>query len=291
MGRVLDYIDFFRAFAEAHLDIAHLSQIDYPIPSATSTVQNATNNIRFKATHMERVFNALSNQSDAKYKAFMFVELYDFAPMLKNGNMELNYEALNGTVTVVQEATEDDEVEENNKTDICEGVISDLMDYLKQTGDYSNSNTCHPLFQQAELSRMKATPDFSLLDTNAHGYTLDFTIVQFRPTGIRTGKFRPGFLSDDLQQSPSPVTFSPSSAASGDTLTIVGPNLDGTEEVRLCPIPHVPANTIRRGPNDFTIVGSTVEFDIPAATPAGNYTVELKTQLGSWVAMGTLEVL
>ena len=293
MDRVLDYISFFEAFAKAHVDIAHLSEIDYQIPSSSSTVQNPENYTRFKATHMERVFNSLANDSDAKYKAFMFIEMYDFGPYMKNNEMEYNYDGINGTVSVVQEATEDDITDENYKLDICEGVIQDVMGYMKQVADYSNSNDCHPLFQQAKLASMKASPDFNLLDTNAHGYTLDFTIIQFRPSGIRTGKFLPDFLSDSIQQSPSPVSFTPLTPATGGTLTISGPNLAGTQEVRICAVPYVPANCFRYGPDDFQIVGvqNNIEFTLPSEITAGNYTVQVKTELGSWVAMNTLQVL
>lgn len=289
MAKVLDYIDFFEEFAKNHVDVAHLSPVDTPLMPAQSTVQDANATVRFKATFMERVFNTLANNTDAKYKAFLFLEFPDAQPWERRGEVDFNHFKYNATVTVVQEVEEDSEAEENKKIDICFGVVQDLAHYLAQSAAYEDG--CHPLLQDSDIREMRLLPEFHLFNGNAHGYTLEFTIVQFSQDLIRAGKFRSGFLSDRLSTSPSPLGFSPAQVGAGGTLTVSGVSLESTEEVRLCPVSGDAADCIRLGPGVLTYVAPNLEAALPADLPAGNYTVEAKTDQGSWIAGGTLAVL
>ncbi len=287
MPRVLDYIDFFEQFARAHVDIATQSINDNPLPDPKSTAQNVDQSVRFVSTHMERVHDSLSNKSNAAYKAFMFLEMFDYMPI--SNDIPVQQMEYHGAVSIVQEVEENNIEAENIKMNICDGIIKDLIDYLAQSAAFGEN--CHPFLQNVKVKQWKVVPEYNLLDTNAHGFTLEFSFSETRSGSIRVGKFRPNFLPADLITEESPLQFSPAAAPQGAAVTLTGPKLETAEEVRLCEATN-PNTCHRIGSDGITQSLPTISFNVPEIN-AGEYTIEVYTAYGSWVAVGlfTVQVL
>lgn len=298
MLSVIEYSDFFRQFAKNHVDIAHKSIADNPLKAPQVTEQGVDRSDRFNTFDADRMSDSLSNNTNAKYKAYMFLWMFEYAPTTRDNNIPPRDFMYTGGVTVIQESEEGNYDQENTKLSICKGIIDDLIQYISQSSVNRDSENCHEFLRMVDVRKMNVIPEFNFLDTNAHGFTLQIHFTEFQSGDIRLGKFRPNFLEGgQFFEQDSPVQFSPSSEAPGGTVTISLPSIDlsSTSEVRLYKTTDTEFTQAIRlpkgtGAGTFLYNVPNLEATLPTSITSGDYYIEIYTDNGSWISTDLLTV-